>query len=62
MFRRHWSQPIGRVIGLINPKLRGWVNYFVMGDSGRCFAYIRNWLEKKVRRHLAKARKRKGFG
>ncbi|WP_456814325.1 group II intron reverse transcriptase/maturase [Bradyrhizobium sp. USDA 4529] len=62
VFRRHRSQPIGRVISLINPKLRGWVNYFAMGDSGKCFAYIRNWVEKKVRRHLAKARKRKGFG
>ncbi|GGI34529.1 hypothetical protein GCM10010987_79830 [Bradyrhizobium guangdongense] len=24
--------------------------------------YIRDWVERKVRRHLAKARKQKGFG
>ncbi|WP_456835593.1 group II intron reverse transcriptase/maturase [Bradyrhizobium sp. USDA 4509] len=62
VFRRHRSQPIGRVINLINPKLRGWVNYFSAGHSGRCFSYIRDWVEKKVRRHLARARQRKGFG
>jgi len=27
-----------------------------------CFTYVRDWVEKKVRRHLAQARKRKGFG
>ncbi|WFU31335.1 group II intron reverse transcriptase/maturase [Bradyrhizobium brasilense] len=62
VFRSYRSQPISRVISLINPKLRGWVNYFRIGDSSKCFAYVRNWVEKKVRRHLAKARKQKGFG
>ena len=42
--------------------LRGWVNYFAVGNSSECFTYIRDWVEKKVRRHLAHARKRKGFG
>ena len=42
--------------------LRGWVNYFAVGNSSECFSYIRDWVEKKVRRHLAHARKRKGFG
>src|SRR6516164_1826087 len=27
-----------------------------------CFSYIKDWVEKKVRRHMAHARKRKGFG
>ena len=57
VFRRHRSQPIERVISLINPMLRGWVNYFAVGNSSECFAYIRDWVEKKVRRHLAHARK-----
>ena len=61
-FRRHRSQPIGRVISLINPVLRGWVNYFAVGHSGKCFNIIKDWVEKKVRRHLARAQKRKGFG
>jgi len=31
IFRRHQSQPIDRVIYLINPILRGWVRYFAVG-------------------------------
>jgi hypothetical protein len=45
-----------------NPILRGWVNYFAIGHSSRCFGYIRDWVEKKIRRHLARAAQRQGFG
>ena len=62
VFRRHRSQPIERVISLINPVLRGWVNYFAVGHSSECFSFIKDWMEKKIRRHLAHAQKRKGFG
>ena len=62
IFRRHQSQPIDRVIYLINPILRGWVRYFAVGDASRCFGFIKDWVEKKVRRHLMRARKRRGFG
>jgi RNA-directed DNA polymerase len=61
VFRRYRSQPIDRVISLINRKLWGCVNYFAVGHSSECFSYIKDWVEKKVRRHLAQARKRKGF-
>ncbi|KJS12094.1 MAG: transposase [Peptococcaceae bacterium BRH_c8a] len=61
-FRSFQSQPVDRVIELINPVLRGWVNYYRIGNSSRCFGYVRDWLEKKVRRHLMRARNRKGFG
>ena len=62
IFRRNKSQPVGKVIELINPILRGWVNYFAVGHSSRCFAFIENWVEKKIRRHMMRAKKRKGFG
>jgi RNA-directed DNA polymerase len=62
LFRRCVSQPVGRLIELINPILRGWVRYFAVGDSSRCFSYIKLWVEKKVRRHLMRARGRQGFG
>jgi RNA-directed DNA polymerase len=62
IFRRFQSQPIDRVIELINPVLRGWVNYFRVGHSSRCFGYVKDWVEKKVRRHLMRNRKRTGFG
>src|ERR1700757_4980990 len=62
IFRRYRSPPIDRVSQLINPLLRGWVNSFAVGHSSECFRFIQDWVEKKVRRQLMKARKRKGFG
>jgi RNA-directed DNA polymerase len=62
IFRQHVSQPVGKLIEVINPILRGWVNYFRIGHSGRCFSKIRDWVEKKIRRHLMRARMRKGQG
>ena len=62
IFRRNKSQPVGKVIELINPILRGWVNYFAVGHSSRCFTFIQDWVEKKIRRHMMRAKKRKGFG
>ena len=38
------------------------MNYFAIGHSSRCFSYVRRWVEKKIRRHLMRARQRRGFG
>ena len=62
IFARFVSQPVSRVIYLINPVIRGWVNYFRIGHSSKCFGYVKGWVEKKIRRHLQRARKRHGFG
>jgi RNA-directed DNA polymerase len=62
IFRCFQSQPISRVVALINPILRGWVNYFAVGHSSRCFGYVKDWVERKVRRHLMRARGLRGFG
>jgi RNA-directed DNA polymerase len=62
IFRSQVSQPVGQVIDAINPVLRGWVNYFRVGNSSRCFSMIKAWVEKKVRRHLMRARNRRGYG
>lgn len=62
VFRMHVSHPIRLVIAKINPILRGWVNYFRVGNSSRCFSYVRQWIERKIRRHLMRARHRNGFG
>ena len=55
IFRTHRSQPLTRVLKEINPILRGWVNYFRVGNSSRCFTYVKDWIEKKVRHHLMQA-------
>jgi len=62
IFRRFQSQPIDRIIELINPILRGWVNYFSIGHSSECFGYVKDWVEKKIRRHLGRSRNSRGFG
>ena len=62
IFRRHVSQPVGVGIEIINPILRGWVNYFRIGYSSRCFLLVRDWVEAKIRRHLMRSRLRKGKG
>jgi hypothetical protein len=33
--------------------LRGWVNYFAIGHSSECLNFIKDWVEKKVRRRKA---------
>src|SRR5215467_8657716 len=60
IFCQHDSQSVEKVIEMINPILRGWMNYFRIGHSGRCFSKVRDWVEKKIRRHLMRARLRKG--
>jgi RNA-directed DNA polymerase len=62
VFRQQRSQPVHQVVQIINPILRGWVNYFAVGNSSRCFSYVRDWVEKKMRRLVMRAGKRKGFG
>ena len=30
--------------------------------SSECFGFVKDWVEKKIRRHMLRARKRQGFG
>jgi len=62
IFKRHISQPISRVIYLINPILRGWVNYFRVGHSSKYFGFVKDWVQKKIRRLLMRSKRRQGFG
>ena len=62
VFHKYRSQPVSRIIYLINPILRGWVNYFRIGHSSKCFGYVKDWVVKKIRRQLQRVRKQHGFG
>src|SRR6266700_4208040 len=55
VFRRHQSQPVDRVVQLINPMLRGCVNYLAVGHSSACFSCLKDWERKTVRRFLLRA-------
>ncbi|WP_275902310.1 group II intron maturase-specific domain-containing protein [Myxococcus vastator] len=46
----------------VNPVLRGWVNYFRVGNSSRAFDKVKWHVERKVRRFAVKKLKRRGFG
>lgn len=62
VFKRHESQPLTRVRDIINPILRGWVQYFKIGNSSKVFGYVKDWLTRKIRRHLMRAKGKQGFG
>ena len=51
VFRRFNSQPVERVLSLINPILRGWVNYFVSVRSGRGMGIVRRISRVEAKPH-----------
>jgi RNA-directed DNA polymerase len=57
-----WTKPFNEVITTVNAVIRGWVNYFRIGNSNRTFCKVRNDVEKKVRKFVMKRKKLKGFG
>ena len=38
------------------------MNYYARFHASQTLSYLRTWVEKKVRRHLARNSKRHGFG
>lgn len=54
--------PVQQAVARVNPIVRGWVNYFRVGNSSREFDTVRDAVELKVRRFAVKQRGRKGFG
>ena len=57
-----WAKPFNEVITTVNAVIRGWVNYFRIGNSNRTFCKVRDYIEKKVRKFVMKRKKLKGFG
>jgi RNA-directed DNA polymerase len=57
---RHLSVP--DAIARVNPIVRGWANYFRVGNSSRELDTVRTAVERKVRRFAVRKRKRRGFG
>lgn len=62
VFKAKRGRPVQEVVEIINPILRGWTNYFRIGNSSNCFSIVKDWVHHKVRRHLYKAKQKDGFG
>ena len=60
--KANWNKPLNEVIQSVNIVIRGWVNYFRIGNSNSTFNKVRNDIEKKVRRFVMRRKKLKGFG
>ncbi|WNG52324.1 hypothetical protein F0U60_10840 [Archangium minus] len=54
--------PIRAAVERVNGIVRGWVNYFRVGNSGQAFGKVKQYVERKVRRFVAKRAGRRGLG
>jgi len=53
---------VTHVIQQINPVLRGWMNYFRVGNSGKTFGKVQQYTATKVRRFIRDKQGKLGFG
>ena len=60
--KANWNKPFKEVIQTVNAIIRGWVNYFRIGNSNSTFNKVRNYIEMKVRKFVMRRKKLKGFG
>lgn len=60
--KANWNKPLREGIQAVNAIIRGWVNYFRIGNSNSTFNKVRNDVEKKVRKFVMRRKKLKGFG
>ena len=47
VLRYNQHLPVRAVVGQVNPILRGWVNYFRVGNSSRAFDKVKFHVERK---------------
>ena len=62
VLKANWSKPLNEVIQSVNAVVRGWVNYFRIGNSNGTFKKVKYDVEKKVRKFVMKRQKRNGYG
>src|SRR5262249_55560931 len=60
--RKYLHVPVADVVQrIVNPIVRGWVNYFRWGNAGRDLSYVAWQVDMKVRRFASRQRpKRRG--
>lgn len=62
VFKYKRSRSIKEIVPIINPILRGWINYYRIGNSSDCFKTVQDYVNKKIRRHIYRSKNRSGFG
>jgi RNA-directed DNA polymerase len=62
VLRKERASPVKDAVVRVNEIVRGWVNYFRVGNASQAFAKVRYHVELKVRRFVSKKQKRSGFG
>lgn len=53
---------VGGLIREVNQTVRGWVNYFRVGNSSKAFTKLRSYTAMRIRKFLRRRRNRMGFG
>jgi RNA-directed DNA polymerase len=59
---RKRTQDIGEIVKELNPVLRGWVNYYKIGNSSKKFGKVKDYTGKRVRKYMRKKRQKFGYG
>ena len=62
VLKANWNKPMPEVIKTVNAVIRGWVNYFRIGNSNHAFYKVKYYIERKLRRFVMRRKKLKGFG
>jgi succinate dehydrogenase/fumarate reductase flavoprotein subunit len=50
VFRKGKGRSLNRIVEELNPKLRGWINYFKLSEVKRIFEDLDGWIRRKLRR------------
>jgi len=53
---------VGQVIKELNPVIRGWVNYFRIGNSTKKFDNLKLCVAEKIRKFMRRRRQKAGYG
>jgi group II intron reverse transcriptase/maturase len=53
---------VEEVVQQINPVIRGWVNYFRVGNSSEAFNKMRHYIVQKIMRYVRRKQLRRGYG
>lgn len=58
----HMRLELGELIKAVNPIVRGWVNYFRIGNSSKAFSKARRYTTDRIRRYRRRQQNKSGYG